>query len=266
MRGKKDTHDPLHNLIQKKNRDGSAKLRSSYEFPAVPRSMFSSDGQLLLGSDKATIMHQVETLLKSSTENDQQIEGADKVNTEHVILFDDIQVVNRLKLGASIINCQQFAEAFFRIIQEKLSHVEEVRVIFVQYSTHVQYKVQNDTSLKNLTLKKFLSHIQIKQDLTVYLGKYLVKEFTEEQITFAVSFNTATVTTISSIDSQLLENNHQKPDTVLIFHALDVAKQNPFRQLKVASPDTDVLLLLIHYCPDLPVLTGFVTGRGKACS
>ena len=43
-------------------------------------------------------MHQVETLVQSSIENDQQIERADEVNTEYVILFDRMAVVNRLKL------------------------------------------------------------------------------------------------------------------------------------------------------------------------
>lgn len=52
----------------------------------------------LLGSDKATIMHQVETLVQSSIENDQQLERADEVNTEYVILFDSMAVVNHLKL------------------------------------------------------------------------------------------------------------------------------------------------------------------------
>ena len=43
-------------------------------------------------------MHQVGTLVQSSIENDQQIECADEVNTEYVILFDSMAVVNRLKL------------------------------------------------------------------------------------------------------------------------------------------------------------------------
>ena len=127
----------------------------------------------------------------------------------------------------------------------------------------MQYEVRDYTSLKNLTLKKFLSHIQTKQDLRVYLGNHLAKSFTEEQIAFAVSFNTTTFTNISSIDSQLLENIHKEADTLLIFHAIDVAKQNPFRQLKVVSPDTDVFLLLIHYFPDLHLPKRFVTGRGS---
>lgn len=50
----------------------------SYDFSISPRSMFSSDGQLLLASDKAAIMHQVETLVQSLVENYQQTEGTDE--------------------------------------------------------------------------------------------------------------------------------------------------------------------------------------------
>ena len=66
--------------------------------------------------------------------------------------------------------------------------------------------------MKNLTLKKFLSYIQTKQDLTVYFRKYLMKIFTTEQTAFAVFFNTTTATNISPIDIQLLENNCEEAD------------------------------------------------------
>ena len=70
-------------------------------------------------------MHQFETLVQNSIENYQQIEGTDEVITGHIILVDGMAVVNRLKLGSSIVNCQQFAEPFFRIMQEQTSHTEE---------------------------------------------------------------------------------------------------------------------------------------------
>ena len=61
--------------------------------------MFSSDGLLLLGLDKRTIMHQVETLVQSAIVNDQQIEGADEVNTEHVILVHGMAVEKSPQIG-----------------------------------------------------------------------------------------------------------------------------------------------------------------------
>ena len=101
-------------------------------------------------------------------ENDQQYEGPDEVNTENVISFDGMAVVNRQKLGPSIRNRQQFAKLFLRIMQEESSHAE-LRVIYDRYidhslkvSTHekqrtyitVQYEVHNDTFLENLTLAR----------------------------------------------------------------------------------------------------------------
>ena len=52
-----------------------------------------------------------------------------------------------------------------------------------------------------------------------------------------------------------------RSDTIIILHVLNVAKQNPFSQLKVVSPDTDAFLLLVHYFLDLPVLISSVTGK-----
>lgn len=117
----------------------------SYDFSISPRSMFSSDGQLLLASDKAAIMHQVETLVQSLVENYQQTEGTDEEDTGNVILFDGMAVVNCLKLGLSIINCKQFTEAFFRVIQEESSHAEKLRAKFDRYMDH---------SLKRITCEK----------------------------------------------------------------------------------------------------------------
>ena len=85
----------------------------SCQFSVVPRSMFSSDFQLLLGSDKATTMHQVEVLVQSLIENYQQVEGIEEVNTGYIKLFDGMAVVYHLKLGLSIINCQQFPRSVF---------------------------------------------------------------------------------------------------------------------------------------------------------
>ena len=102
-------------------------------------------------------------------------------------------------------------------------------------------------------MNKFLSHIR----------RFLVEAFSKKQTAFAISFDTTTLSNIINIDPQLDGNSHKEADTLLILHALDVAKQNPFRQLKVVSPDTDVFLLLLHYFPNMPVITSFVTGRGS---
>ena len=53
-------------------------------------------------------------------------------------------------------------------------------------------------------------------------------------------------------------------DTLLVLHAIVVAKTNPFNECVVVFPDTDVFLLLLHYYEVLPPATLFLTGRGDA--
>ena len=45
----------------------------------------------------------------------------------------------------------------------------------------VRYRVTDETCLSNTTMKKFLSHIETKQDLTTYLSKKLERSL----LTFA---------------------------------------------------------------------------------
>ena len=60
-----------------------------------------------------------------------------------------------------------------------------------------------------------------------------------------------------------MNHDHEEADTLLILHALDVAKDDPFKECIVLSPDTDVFLLLVHYYQSLPHLTCFRTGKGE---
>ena len=49
----------------------------------VPKSMFTPDGKLLLGSDKSTIMHKIEDMIKPEEE-----EFTDPIKFEKVAVFD----------------------------------------------------------------------------------------------------------------------------------------------------------------------------------
>ena len=59
-----------------------------------------------------------------------------------------------------------------------------------------------------------------------------------------------------------MSHDHEEADTLLILHAIDVGKRNPFNQCIIHSPDTDVFLILLHYCNQLPNITLFRTGKG----
>ena len=55
----------------------------------------------------------------------------------------------------------------------------------------------------------------------------------------------------------------READTLLLLHAADVSARNPFTELHIYSPDTDVFLLTIHKYPILCASTAFKTGSGK---
>ena len=63
---------------------------------------------------------------------------------------------------------------------------------------------------------------------------------------------------------ELMNHDHEEADTLLILHALDVAKDNAFKGMYRPFADTDVFLLLIYYYHSLPHLTYFQTGTGES--
>ena len=195
-------------------------------------------------------------------------------NPKTVTLFDAMAVV---KLGPAIKNCHDFATASLHIILAEGKEADEIRIAFDRYvrdslklstrqkrnaSTPVRYEVSDSTSLVNSTLKKFLPEIQTKQDLTIYLGKFLHSSLKDLGVKHVISCATRTVSNIP-VGPELDNNNHEEADTLLVLRSLDVARQDPFRKLEVVSPDTVVFLLLTHYFPNLPQQTKFVTGRGN---
>jgi hypothetical protein len=60
---------------------------------------------------------------------------------------------------------------------------------------------------------------------------------------------------------EILKNHeHEEADTLLILHASSIEKD---AIVTIKSPDTDVLILLIHFYSCLPLHTFFFTGAGK---
>ena len=61
----------------------------------------------------------------------------------------------------------------------------------------------------------------------------------------------------------MMTHDHEEADTLLLLHAADVSARNPFTELHIYSPDTDVFLLIIHKYPILCENTAFKAGSGK---
>ena len=79
---------------------------------------------------------------------------------------------------------------FSKITLKESQEYAEVRVLFDRYDglslkykttedrtsgIQIQYKIENDTNIKNITSEKFLSHVNTKRDLTKYLSCKIAK-------------------------------------------------------------------------------------------
>ena len=76
---------------------------------------------------------------------------------------------------------------------------------------------------------------------------------------FMVTAGTKT-TGNTEVPGSLRTHSHEEADTLLILHALTIDKN---ADVTTESPDTDILLLLIHKCHEIPLATRFITEKGK---
>ena len=154
----------------------------------------------------------------------------------------------------------------------------EIRLVFDRYisqslksrtrkkrtsGNEVKYKISDGGDIGNSSLKQLLAHIETKKDLTTYLTEYTQQVLQDEGLNYSITHNLVTVTNIQDFHIGLKNHDHEEADTLLVLHAIDVAKQDLFTECYVFSPDTDVFLLLIYYCESLPLVTYFRTGRGS---
>ena len=89
----------------------------NYESSIVPKSLFSDDGQPLLSTDKAKVLHEIESLVKEYPHDD--VENIDQ-DTARIIIIDGMALVNRVHKNSNnkewkvyLHNC-----CFFRIVNK----------------------------------------------------------------------------------------------------------------------------------------------------
>ena len=101
------------------------------------------------------------------------------------VIFDGMTLVNWIKKDVQITTCKSF-------VHHKSKGYDKVRLIFDHYQENsikdqtrnkrtqenqTRYKITNDTNLYDVTMKKLLSHVLTKQDLTEFLGNHLEQHF-----------------------------------------------------------------------------------------
>ena len=125
----------------------------------------------------------------------------------------------------------------------------------------VQYRVRDETSIKHITMSRFLSHEQTKVDLTEYLDENTLdynKDSSKLVITSAAGH------TRSNKDAgSFPDNNHEEADTLMICLGVSATERNSRdAEITFFFPHTDVLVLIIASCDLLPKNTSISVVSG----
>lgn len=184
-----------------------------------------------------------------------------------IAVVDGMVLVQKMtKKPATVVTVKDLSECFNERLTNLTRDYDEVILVFDTYKEDslkqmtrekrqggkdpIQYQVRDETSIKHISLSRFLSHSQTKADLTVYLAAKTLEynmDSTKVFITSAAGY------TRSNTDLRFDDNNHEEADTLLIHQAVLAAQRGTGNdQLTFFSPDTDVLTLIIANYDQLP--------------
>ena len=212
---------------------------------------------------------------------DVAIEGLARLNDTspkyQVIIIYGMALINAIPKTERIMTCKDFAQVFLDQLSNMADEYDEVRLVFdrcINSSLKGQmkrkrtkgkstyYHVKDTTLMQNISLNDFLSNIKTKAELTAYLAAKTTdhsKGRTNKLKKFIVTSGTETKGNIC-VPSSLVTHSQEEADTLLLLHALSIDRH---AEVVIASPDTDVLLLMIQMYPSLPCDIIFLTGKSN---
>ncbi|KAK3731808.1 hypothetical protein QZH41_007634 [Actinostola sp. cb2023] len=124
----------------------------------------------------------------------------------------------------------------------------------------IAYHITETTNIAQVPMKKLLAHVNTKMELTTYLAKKTL-EITEAMGKHVVlAWSNKCQATHRKMSH--LQSDQEEADTKMLLHALD-ATTSGATTIRIHSPDTDVLVLVLRRYPDLCDDTSFVTGIGQ---
>ena len=124
----------------------------------------------------------------------------------------------------------------------------------------IYYKITDATLIAKTPMKRLLSHVKTKSELTQYLARKVLEKSQESGKNVVVAWGTRCQATHR--DMAHLESSHEEADTKLLLHAVD-ATSSGATCIEMVSPDTDVFVLSLRRYSQLCEDTSFVTGKGE---
>lgn len=244
-----------------------------FEMSVVPRSLCAVDGSLLVPNDKSKLMHAIE-----DAKNEDMLTNHTSSTTvcaSKVLILDAMAIIHPMKKSAKIRTLYDLQVEFIKLIEEKLDGYDEARIVFDRYidlslknktrqvrsKTSTEYLIHPEMRL-TMSIKDLLSSSKTKQSLTIMFAKALIEYFSNKETRVFVIYDNKIVG-----PDTLEEHTHEEADTLIPHQVLASVTDDKCRDITVASPDTDVFILLLDlvsndHLNDQTRLQ-FRTGKGK---
>lgn len=248
-----------------------------YELSVVPRSLFHADGSMIHSESKSKLMHHLKDVGKvhAASLNPEPGNDTSSLNMQDhsnfdVAIVDGMAEVQIMSSGAAG-TVRELASNFSNAVLKKYGMFSEIHVVFDTYISQslksaerarrqkgvepIRYKIIGNDNMRPVTLKKLLSHIANKDEVTVVFSEALIIAGRRDEKNVTVAYRNETRSTF--MDTDELKSTHEEADTKLLLHAVHAARRGATR-IRIFSPDTDVLVLAIRRAPMLPADTAFI--------
>jgi len=234
-----------------------------YELTDVPCALSNADGTLR-HTDKSALSHILE-----GSHSQKELSNVDNMKT--CCIIDGMAMVQSIGKPADSKSFGDLADVFVRGVHSHISNTcTRVDVAFDHYEAT---SVKGDTRVKRTAShhrpirrrienrdvplpqqwKAFIDLPENKSDLEDFLSNQLIQQsrnvLTDGQIVVTAGGYAESTHAESSCGrvAESLKSTHEEADTRLILHALD-AVQAGYQRLIIQCRDTDVLVLLVHFC------------------
>ena len=255
---------------------------STYEFSALPKSLFGPDGRMLHCTNKSKLLSILESLPGTS------IQQADEGNSSSVTnespdlsgkkaaIIDGMALLHCYFKPAGLKTCEDLAKDFSNWLIKKFSCYDETHIVFDTYQANslkndtrvrrqqgnepIHYKISADMKIASISMGKLLAHDKTKDDLTNFLSIQILKSAKIKKLKFIVSWRN-NVQSSDGTDVQCLQTTQEEADTKMILHGVFVATKGVI-STHIYSPDTDVVILALRRIPMLTAEVGMFIGQG----
>lgn len=252
----------------------------SFENAPVPLSMFGESGAMLSGK-KSDFMHKLEDLVSK--------EIRDKVDIPACVIHDGHALIRKLpgpsELGDKVSfrdMARSFTTYMLHLSNSASSDVPEIHIVFDRYEqvsiksqeretragrqNVIQHHIRLDLPAPR-NWATFLHSGENKAGLATCYTDFMLENVQHMLKPGQVLFisesrrNVQRITSDTVTDIRELHSNQEEADTRMILHAI-YAANNGTTNIVVNSPDTDVLVLLVHHRPVIKAQQIFMlTGR-----